>query len=121
MLVGYSDLYRDAAGNERVEYYLIDSEWPHLGAFDIRANDVDRDGDGIVEEYPGNRTLTRQDFLRIYTTRCYAPVFRNPNAHQAWYHATFAPHRPSLWERTVSGSNDRLHARITQMIDENPQ
>lgn len=121
VLVGYSDPYRDANGVERVEYYLIDSEWPHLGAFDISANDVDRDGDGIAEEYPGNRTLARHDFLRIYTTRCYAPIFHTPAAHETWYHATFQTHRRSLWERAVSGSNDRLLATITQRMDEHPQ
>lgn len=108
VLVGYSDPYVDAAGVHREEYYFIDSEWPRLGEFRVDYNDVDRDGDGIVEDYPGNRTISRHQFMRIYTTRCYTPIFPNTSAHQQWYNRTFVPHQPSMWERFVTGSNDRL-------------
>ena len=108
VLVGYSDPFVDATGTRREEYYLIDSEWPKLGAFDVAYNNVDRDGDGVAEDYPGNRTLSRNQFMRIFTTRCYTPIFRNQMAHTHWYNATFIPNHPSLWERMITGSNDRL-------------
>ncbi len=108
VLVGYSDAYTDAQGQHREEYYLIDSEWPRLGVFNSEDNNVDRDGDGIAEDYPGNRTLNRAQFHRIYTTRCYTPIFPTQPQHDAWYQRTFVPHKPSLAESVVFGSNDRL-------------
>lgn len=107
VLVGYSDPYVDADGVQREEYYLIDSEWPKLGVFHHDGNNIDRDGDGIAEDYPGNRTVSRSQFLKIFTTRCYTPIFASQAQHDSWYYATFLPHRPSLLERTVFGSNDR--------------
>lgn len=108
VLVGYSDHFVDKNSQARREYYLIDSEWPALGDFKIDANNVDRDGDGIVEDYPGNRTLTRSEFLKIFSTRCYAPIFPSQAAHDLWYGRTFRLHKPTRWERWVTGSNDRL-------------
>lgn len=108
VLVGYSDQYIDAQGSVRQEYYILDSEWPRLHEFAMEYNDVDRDGDGIVESYPGNRTMSRAAFLRAFSTRCYAPIFPNQAAHDAWYHRTFKPRRLSLWQWAVTGSNDRL-------------
>lgn len=112
VLVGYSDAYVDATGHTRHEYYFIDSQWPKLGAFDIQTNNIDRNGDGIVEDYPGNRTLSRAEFLRVYTTRCYAPVFANQLAHDRWYTETMQAHRASAYERYISGSYDRLKSPI---------
>ncbi|MFZ9857502.1 MAG: hypothetical protein ACO3F2_04115 [Roseiflexaceae bacterium] len=108
VLVGYSDPYIDANGTTREEFYLIDSEWPRLGEFQVDYNNVDRNGDGIAEDYPGNRTISRTQFMRIFTTRCYTPIFANPSAHAQWYSTYFQPHTPSLWERIITGSNDRL-------------
>ena len=108
VLVGYSDQFVDKNGGARREYYIIDSQWPALGDFKIDANNVDRDGDGVSEDYPGNRTLVRNEFLRIFSTRCYAPIFPSQLAHDRWYALTFRTHTPALWERYVSGSNDVL-------------
>lgn len=108
VLVGYSDPYIDATGTHREEYYLIDSEWPRLGAFSVDYNNIDRDGDGISEDYPGNRTLSRNKFMRFFTTRCYTPIFRTPFDHTRWYNTTFLPHQPTLFEKVITGSHDRL-------------
>jgi hypothetical protein len=106
VLVGYSDRYVDHTGTVRQEYYLIDSEWPHLGRCDAADNNCDRDGDGKPEDFPGNRTLSRAEFLRIHTTRTYTPIFPNPGAHAQWYAKWFGVHIPSLYERWVSGTRD---------------
>ena len=106
VLVGYSDRYVDHWGVERQEYYLIDSEWPRFGRCDARDNIVDRNGDGIAEDYPGNRTLSRSEFLRIHTTRTYTPIFPNMHEHTLWYQRTFRTRHTSLYERWVSGSTD---------------
>jgi hypothetical protein len=108
VLVGYSHRFRDAWGNDHEEYYLIDSEWPRLGSFSVTQNNIDRDGDGIAEDYPGNRTVSRAQFLKIFTTRCYSPIFPSQSLHDQWYCNTFAQHTPRLWEKLVSGTNDRL-------------
>lgn len=108
VLVGYSDRYVDYNGVERQEYYLIDSEWPQFGRCDARDNAIDRDGDGIAEDYPGNRTLSRTEFLRMHTTRTYTPIFPDASSHARWYQRTFHPKRLSLYERWLRGSNDRL-------------
>ena len=107
VLVGYSERYVDAQGETHQEYYVIDSQWPALGDFQIISNNVDRDGDGIVEDYPGNRTLSRTQFLKLFTTRCYAPVFPTPLAHARWYASTMEQHTPTWRERYITGSNDR--------------
>jgi hypothetical protein len=108
VLVGYSDQFIDENSQARREYYIIDSQWPALGDFQILHNNVDRDGDGIAEDYPGNRTLARAEFLQIYSTRCYAPIFPSQLAHDRWYSRTFRARTPSLWERYMTGSNDVL-------------
>lgn len=108
VLVGYSNQFIDENGRARREYYIIDSQWPALGDFQILHNNVDRDGDGIAEDYPGNRTLARAEFLQIYSTRCYAPIFPSQLAHDRWYSRTFRARTPTLWERYMTGSNDVL-------------
>ncbi|HEU4326239.1 MAG TPA: hypothetical protein VFS21_24075 [Roseiflexaceae bacterium] len=85
VLVGYSDPYRDVNGQLREEYYFVDSQWPVKGPFDLTANDVDRDGDGIVEVFPGNRTMSREDFRAAFPTGLYFPVFRSKEEHKRWY------------------------------------
>jgi hypothetical protein len=113
LLVGYSLPFRDAAGALREEYYLVDSQWPALGQFDLAANDADRDGDGAPEAYPGNRTLARHEFLKLWPTRTYCPVFPTHAAHAAWYRATLrrrrgAPGLGWLAQTLLFGSDDRL-------------
>jgi len=61
VLVGYSDPFRDQAGRTHEEYYLVDSQWPALGSISLTSNNVDVDGDGRAEVFPGNRTLSRQE------------------------------------------------------------
>jgi hypothetical protein len=113
VLVGYSEPFRDAAGKVRQEYYLVDSQWPGLGMFDLAANDVDRDGDGLPEPYPGNRTLDRGEFLRVWTSRNYCPIFRTRTDHACWYRAMIR-RRPGmpvispLLDALFFGSDDRL-------------
>jgi hypothetical protein len=111
LLVGYSDTYVDADGQQRQEYYVLDSQWPTLGGFRIDSNNVDRDGDGIAEDYPGNRTIARDELLRIYTTRCYAPVFHNQTAHDLWFASTMQWRRPRLSELLITGSYDQLKSQ----------
>lgn len=108
VLVGYSDAYTDASGVLRREFYLIDSEWPAFGRCNATDNNVDRDGDGIVEDYPGNRTLSRAEFLTLHTTRTYTPIFPDALSHARWYNDTFGWHRPSFYECWVSGTVDRV-------------
>jgi hypothetical protein len=113
VLVGYSDPYIDAHGQRREEYYLIDAEWPKLGEFQLSQNDVDRDGDGVAEHYPGNRTLTRAEFLGLWSSRNYAPIFRSQREHDEWYRRTIQPVKPwpvigRLAETLLFGSDDRL-------------
>lgn len=108
LLVGYSDTYTDAFGQQHQEYYVLDSQWPALGGFRIDSNNVDRDGDGNAEDHPGNRTIARDEFLRIFTTRCYAPVFHNQIAHDLWFASTMRWRRPSLSELLITGSYDQL-------------
>ncbi|HWQ15526.1 MAG TPA: hypothetical protein VNL77_22180 [Roseiflexaceae bacterium] len=113
LLVGYSEPYRDASGRLREEYYLVDPGWPEVGRFDLASNDADRDGDGVAELFPGNRTLERHEFLRLWTTRNYCPVFPTRAAHAAWYRATLrrAPGPPLLGrlaQALLFGSDDRV-------------
>lgn len=110
VLVGYSDTYHDAAGVERSEYYLIDSEWPRFGRCDAADNVVDRDGDGVAEDYPGNRTVSRAEFLRITTTRTYTPIFPDPLAHARWYQHRFSTPLPRWYGRVLDGSRDIVRA-----------
>jgi hypothetical protein len=113
LLVGYSDPYRDAAGRQREEYYLVDPGWPELGRFSMASNNADRDGDGTPEPFPGNRTLERAELLRLWTTRNYCPVFRSPAEHAAWYASTLRRERGLplagwLAQALLFGSDDRL-------------
>jgi hypothetical protein len=85
VIVGYSDPYFDAQGRHIEEYYFVDSQYPaDLRGFGLETNDVDRDGDGRPEHYPGNRSIERSDFLRSFPTRIYHPVFRSQTEHDAW-------------------------------------
>lgn len=111
VLVGYSDAYADAGGTERREYYFVDAQYPALGQFDLATNDVDRDGDGSVEHYPGNRTMERAEFLRQFPTGIYYPVFRSQTEHDAWAreHLTLSSHQSmlgALSESVLTGSPD---------------
>lgn len=85
VLVGYSDRYQDKNGQTHEEYYFVDSHWPRNGPFDLHSNDVDRDGDGINESFPGNRTLSREELQKQFRTGLYCPVFRTQREHNAWY------------------------------------
>jgi hypothetical protein len=110
VLVGYSDPYADAHGQIHEEYYVVDSQWPVAGPFDLHSNDVDRDGDGVAESFPGNRTLSRDEFRRLFRTGLYCPVFPTPEAHDAWYRTLrVLPRVPGIgWlnQTFVSGSYD---------------
>lgn len=113
VLVGYSEPYADACGARHEEYYLVDAQWPSLGAFDIATNDYDYDGDGRVEIFPGNRNLERAAFMQLWSSRNYCPVFRSQPEHDAWYHATIC-HDPGapligwLGQAALFGSDDRF-------------
>lgn len=111
VLVGYSDPFRDRGGQLREEYYLVDAQWPDLGKFDIRSNDVDVDGDGVAETFPGNRTIARQDFAALYPMRTYFPVFRSQAEHDVWYQRYMRVERrvpllSSLFGQLVVGATD---------------
>jgi len=115
VLVGYSDPYIDAAGQPREEYYVVDAQYPALGHFDLRANNADRDGDGIAEKYPGNRTFSREELRANYPTGIYFPVFRSQAEHAAWYVANIEPlpRLPllgALGEALATGRHDRWHS-----------
>jgi hypothetical protein len=111
VLVGYSDPYADAQGTLHHEYYFVDAQYPITGAFGTHTNDVDRDGDGVVEHYPGNRTIERRAFLDDYPTGIYYPVFRSQREHDAWMvaHITI-PARQSvlgaLRDALITGTTD---------------
>lgn len=83
LLVGYSDPHPDKSGVLHEDYFFVDSQWPRLGEFDIHSNDVD--ADGTPTPLPGNRTIARYDFLQMYQTRIYFPIFRTQAEHDAWY------------------------------------
>ncbi|HMP40764.1 MAG TPA: hypothetical protein PKA05_10325 [Roseiflexaceae bacterium] len=112
VLVGYSEPFHDAAGTLHEEYYLLDAQWPALGAFDLAFNDVDRNGDGQAELFPGNRTLSRTEFMQLWTSRNYCPIFHSPADHQAWYATTIRrePGLPMIGRviQAIIGSDDRF-------------
>ncbi len=83
LLVGYSDPHPDNSGTMHEEYYFVDSQWPQLGKFSLTTNDTDVDGNPCP--FPGNHTIPRQEFLKLYQTRIYFPVFPSQAAHDEWY------------------------------------
>lgn len=85
VVVGYSEPFRDHTGQQREEYYIVDAQWPALGQFSLRSNNWDFDGDGTIEEFPGNRTLSRDELNTAYPMRTYFPVFATQSDHDAWY------------------------------------
>jgi len=111
VLVGYSDPYRDAAGQVREEWYFVDAQYPALGSIALSSNDLDVDGDGKPEVFPGNRTISRAEFRQIYPKKIYYPVFRTQADHDAWYRQNIQP-APSvpvigwLTSSTLTGSYD---------------
>lgn len=113
VLVGYSDPYVDANGEQHEEYYVVDSQYPALGQLDLAANDVDRDGDGVAERFPGNRTFSSDEFWKIFLTGIYFPVFPSQADHDAWYVATMAalPRLPLLGPLLSSLATGRLDQR----------
>ena len=85
VLVGYSDSYCDLQGRRHQEYYFVDAQYPADGhTFGLETNDVDHDGDGRPEHYPGNRTIARETFLQDFPTGIYFPVFPSQREHDAW-------------------------------------
>jgi hypothetical protein len=112
VLVGYSDPFHDGQGNLREEYYLVDSQWPNLGVMSLSTNDVDVDGDGKLEIFPGNRTMTREQLRADYPMKIYFPVFPTQEAHKSWYQANIRkgpsdiPLVADLVGELVTGSND---------------
>lgn len=112
VLVGYSDPYTDARGQRHEEYFFVDAQYPpEGGVFGLHTNDLDRDGDGILEHYPGNRTMTRSEFLPNFPTGIYFPVFGTQTEHDAWYDAHIRPGRRSssfrgIAERWLTGTHD---------------
>jgi len=111
VLIGYSEPFRDSSGRLCEEYYLVDAQWPQLGSISLSSNDRDADGDGVVEAFPGNRTLTRQELHDNYPMRTYFPVFPTPSDHDAWYRENMRaeggiPLLSSLSGSLVTGSYD---------------
>jgi hypothetical protein len=111
VLIGYSDPFCDASGQTREEYYLVDAQWPQLGTISLSSNDRDADGDGVVEVFPGNRTMTRQELRDAYPMRTYFPVFSTQSDHDAWYRANIRaesriPLLGRLAGQLVTGSSD---------------
>jgi hypothetical protein len=111
VLIGYSEPFRDSSGQLREEYYLVDAQWPQLGQLSLSSNDRDVDGDGVVEVFPGNRTLTRQELSDNYPMRTYFPVFPTQAEHDAWYRENMRaqgniPLLSKLTGQLVTGSSD---------------
>src|SRR5204863_1883504 len=110
VLIGYSEPFRDSSGRLREEFYLVDAQWPQLGSISLSSNDRDADGDGVVESFPGNRTLTRQELHDNYPMRTYFPVFPTQSDHDAWYRQNMRAERipllSSLTGPLVTGSSD---------------
>jgi hypothetical protein len=106
VLVGYSERYTDAGGQTHEEYYFVDAQYPNLTdstAFGLHSNDVDRDGDGAPEAYPGNRTIARDLFLRDFPTGIYFPVFPSQAEHDRWYRQHIRPAQSPLLGKLFAG------------------
>lgn len=111
VLVGYSDRYPGAGGQIREEWYFVDAQYPALGRMDLSANDLDVDGDGQVEAFPGNRTLSVEEFRQIYPKKIYYPVFPTQADHDAWYRQNIrqdsgVPVLGRLSDSLLTGSHD---------------
>ena len=112
VLVGYSERYMDASGLAHHDYYFVDAQYPvDARQFGLHTNDVDRDGDGKPERYPGNRTIERERFLQDFPTGIYFPVFHSQHEHDNWAaaHLRMAPGLPLVGriDRSLfSGSED---------------
>ncbi len=112
VLVGYSDRYMDPSGRVHEEYYFVDAQYPSSGeGFGLHTNNLDRDGDGKPERYPGNRTIARDAFLDDFPTGIYFPVFPSQQEHDAWAatHLCSAPRLPLLGaisSHFITGSED---------------
>jgi hypothetical protein len=111
--VGYKN--SAAAGQTPVpeEWYFVDAEWPSLGKFDMAANDRPDSQTGTTIVYPGNRTLSREEFRSLYITKFYFPAFRTQALHDAWYEARMtiagrAPMVGAFREWMLSGTYDLL-------------
>jgi hypothetical protein len=113
VLVGYKNGAQPDEAPIPEEFYFVDSEWPALGKFDLAANNVVDPATGAVTRYPGNRTMSREEFDRNYITRFYFPVFLSQAAHDAWYLARMVPSGRvpivgALREWSLTGSYDVL-------------
>lgn len=111
VLVGYSERYQDAQGAEHEEYYFVDAQYPPGSGFGLETNDLDRDGDGVPEHFPGNRTIARDIFKSNYPTGIYFPVFPSQHEHDAWFAAHLTIKKPlpllgMLEERFITGTKD---------------
>ena len=112
VIVGYSDSYLDVQRERIEEYYFVDSQYPaDLSNFGLETNDIDRDGDGQAERYPGNRTMARGEFLRSFSTGIYYPVFPSQAEHDAWARshlgsASRLPLLGALGQNLFTGSYD---------------
>lgn len=113
VLVGYSDPFRDRSGQLVEEYYIVDSQWPpqKLESISLRDNDRDVEGGSGAEIFPGNRTMSRQEFLDHYIMKIYFPVFLTQADHDQWYRANIrsaggVPLLSSLTGAVLTGSFD---------------
>ena len=86
VLVGYNNASADPEKPIPSEFYFVDSQWPEIGKFTLTSNNRDSDGDGQVDMFPGNRTLSRDEFNAAYPMRFYFPVFETQAEHDEWYH-----------------------------------
>jgi hypothetical protein len=125
VLIGYSEPFRDTSGLAREEYYLVDAQWPQLGSISLSSNDRDADGDGVVEVFPGNRTLTRQELHDNYPMRTYFPVFPTQADHDAWYRKNMRaeggiPLLSKLSGQLVTGSYDIWIGPPRQVVPQSP-
>lgn len=115
VLVGYKNAAPHGLPPVPEEFYFVDSEYPGLGKFDMAANNKVDPTTGAAITYPGNRTMSREEFRANYPTRFYFPVFPTQAEHDAWYlermePATRLPILGALREWSLTGSYDVLRA-----------